>query len=60
MLLRRDRADVPAPEIKATTAGNELKLKFPAGWLDAHPLTAADLAEERKSLEAVNLRLAFG
>ncbi len=60
VLLRHDRADVPAPDIKAKIAGNELKLKFPAGWLDARPLTRADLTEECKTLEAVGVRLAFG
>lgn len=60
VLLRRGRADVPAPDIKARITGNELKLKFPAGWLDARPLTRADLVEECRSLEPGGIQLAFG
>lgn len=59
VLLRRDRADVPMPAVAVSVAGNELTLRFPDGWLDAHPLTHADLVEERKYLEAVNLKLVF-
>lgn len=60
VLLRRDRADAPVPEIKTKVEGNQLKLKFPADWLEAHPLTFADLAEERKYLEAAGIALIFG
>ncbi len=60
VLLRRDRTDVPLPEIKAKGEGNQLKLKFPIDWLEAHPLTCADLAEEQKYLDAAGLTLVFG
>ncbi len=60
VLLRRDRADGPVPELKTKGEGNQLKLKFPAGWLDEHPLTAADLAEERKYLDAAGIALNVG
>ena len=60
VLLRRDRADVPTPDVVAKAGGNQLQLRFPDGWLDAHPLTCADLVEERKALEAVNVKLLFG
>lgn len=60
VLLRRDRADVPLPEFTAQIAANQLSLRFPDGWLDAHPLTRADLNEERKHLDAANLKLEFG
>jgi exopolyphosphatase/guanosine-5'-triphosphate,3'-diphosphate pyrophosphatase len=59
VLLRRDRVDVSTPVVKASISGNQLKLDFPEGWLDAHPLTQADLVEERKYLEAANLKLSF-
>jgi exopolyphosphatase / guanosine-5'-triphosphate,3'-diphosphate pyrophosphatase len=59
VLLRRDRADVPMPAVTAKAGGNQLALRFPEGWLEAHPLTHADLAEERKYLEAFNLDLKF-
>ncbi len=60
VLLRRDRADGPVPELRAKVAGNELKLKFPAGWLDARPLTRADLLQERKNLATIDIKLTFG
>lgn len=34
-----------------------LRLVLPAGWLDSHPLTAHDLAEEKKHLQALDLSL---
>lgn len=60
VLLRRDRADVPPPEFTVTIAGNQMQLKFPAGWLDAHPLTSADLLEEQKYLGSAGVSLVFG
>ncbi|MFP5507365.1 MAG: exopolyphosphatase [Gammaproteobacteria bacterium] len=59
VLLRRDRTDAALPEVAARADGNQLALRFPEGWLEAHPLTRADLAEERKYLEAFNLDLNF-
>ncbi|HEY9198357.1 MAG TPA: exopolyphosphatase [Gammaproteobacteria bacterium] len=59
VLLRRDRADVSLPVFTAQIAGSQLTLRFPEGWLEAHPLTRADLAEEQKYLEAANLKLVF-
>lgn len=59
VLLRRDRADVPMPVVQAGVDGSQLTLRFPDGWLEAHPLTHADLVEERKYLDAVNLKLVF-
>ncbi|MFN2310025.1 MAG: exopolyphosphatase, partial [Gammaproteobacteria bacterium] len=59
VLLRRDRADVPLPAVIARSSGNQLTLGFPEDWLEAHPLTCADLTEERKYLEAFGLDLKF-
>ena len=59
VLLRRDRADVPTPDILVKAGGNQLQLRFPDGWLDAHPLTSADLREEQKALEAASIKLTF-
>lgn len=59
VLLRRDRADIPLPEFTVKIAGNQLQLKFPAGWLDAHPLTSADLLEEQKFIAAAGTALVF-
>lgn len=48
VLLHRSRAPDPVPleRIEATPEG--LALGFAAGWLDAHPLTRADLQTERE------------
>ena len=35
----------------------KLRLKFPEGWLDAHPLTHADLETESNYLAALDLSL---
>lgn len=59
VLLRRDRSDRALPEIKVKIDGDRLTLKFPAGWLDEHPLSHADLVQERKPLEAAAVKLAF-
>lgn len=50
--LRRSRtaAALPAIDLKLTDAG--ICLTFPKGWLEAHPLTAADLARESQYLAA--------
>ncbi|MGE0082200.1 MAG: exopolyphosphatase [Thiohalomonadaceae bacterium] len=57
--LHRSRAPVPLPPVTATTTSGELRLHFPAGWLDAHPLTRADLAQEADYLKPAGIRLVF-
>ncbi len=59
VLLRRDRSDVDMPSIKASASSNKIKLEFPEGWLEAHPLSHADLVGEQKVLEAVAIKLSF-
>jgi exopolyphosphatase/guanosine-5'-triphosphate,3'-diphosphate pyrophosphatase len=34
-----------------------LELRFPAGWLDEHPLTRADLEAEARYLKKAGFRL---
>ena len=41
--------------LKVTTKG--LKLTFPEGWLEEHPLTEADLQQEAKYLKAIGVKL---
>ncbi len=36
-----------------------LRLNFPLGWLDGHPLTSADLAQEADYMKAVGYKLRF-
>jgi exopolyphosphatase/guanosine-5'-triphosphate,3'-diphosphate pyrophosphatase len=39
------------------TEGAALQLGFPPGWLDRHPLTAADLRQEAQLLAAAGFTL---
>jgi len=59
VLLHRGRGDAPLPEIKLATEEDGLHVDFPAGWLDAHPLTHADLAQEAGDLKKAGLTLSF-
>ncbi len=58
-LRRRDEAAVP-PELSLRFAGETCQLGLPAGWLEAHPLTAELLRQEARQLRAVGLRLKAG
>ncbi len=57
VLLHRGRSTIALPEIKLTARSGSLELRFPAGWLDDHPLTVADLQSEIENLKSVNFRL---
>ncbi|OOC10617.1 Ppx/GppA phosphatase family protein [Thioalkalivibrio halophilus] len=59
VLLHRPRTDDPLPleTVRPRTAG--LELTFADGWLDAHPLTRADLEAEAAELKRVGVRLEF-
>ena len=46
VLLNRSRGQQPLPALKLTARKNEALLAFPDGWLEANPLTRADLEEE--------------
>jgi exopolyphosphatase/guanosine-5'-triphosphate,3'-diphosphate pyrophosphatase len=56
-VLHRSRAEEPLPELALEVAGRELRLSFPRGWLTQHPLTWADLRQEKDFLEAIGIRL---
>lgn len=45
--LHHARDDATPPPMTLTPAPTSLRLRFPQGWLDEHPLTLADLDEER-------------
>ncbi len=57
VVLNRNRSPEPLPEPELSVAKRSVKLKFPAGWLEAHPLTRADLEQERAYLRAAGYRL---
>ena len=45
------------PQISLRAKGRTIDVEFPAGWLDGHPLTVADLEQEVAYLQAAGLRL---
>lgn len=48
---------LPSPLLRAKA--DALAIEFPEGWLEAHPLTRADLEEEAGQLAAGGVRLEF-
>jgi exopolyphosphatase/guanosine-5'-triphosphate,3'-diphosphate pyrophosphatase len=60
VLLHRARTPVALPPIAVVATERGLALSFPPGWLDAHPLTAADLAQEREYLGRAGLEIRSG
>lgn len=57
VLLNRSRSDQVLPRISFAIVGRTLQVKFPKGWLNEHPLTRADLAQEVKYLKVMGLNL---
>lgn len=57
VLLCRGRSEVPAPALELTARARSLDVKFPRHWLQEHPLTFADLAQEIEHLRDAGFRL---
>jgi exopolyphosphatase/guanosine-5'-triphosphate,3'-diphosphate pyrophosphatase len=57
VLLHRGRSAEVLPKIELLPKARSLDIAFPKGWLDSHPLTAADLENEIEYLKAANFRL---
>jgi exopolyphosphatase/guanosine-5'-triphosphate,3'-diphosphate pyrophosphatase len=58
--LNRSRdSDAPLPKLSIEEGKRSLQLRFRAGWLDQHPLTAADLELESDYLEAAGFDLTY-
>ena len=57
VMLNRSRTPAALPPIAVTATEKGLNLSFPRGWLAAHPLTAADLAQEREYLCRAGLEI---
>ena len=57
--LHRSRSPEPLPRVAFTVNDTHLGLEFPEDWLDAHPLTHADLDDERVRLQGLGLELTF-
>jgi exopolyphosphatase/guanosine-5'-triphosphate,3'-diphosphate pyrophosphatase len=57
VLLHRARSTDPAPELHLHADNAALQLYLPRTWLAAHPLTHADLEQERSHLKALDIKL---
>lgn len=53
--LNRSRNPEPAPELHVGAARDNLEIELPEGWLDAHPMTQADLAKQATYLAAAGI-----
>lgn len=58
-VLHRSRLDAALPEFRLEARDTRLRIVFPPEWLDAHPLTRADLEQERVWLAAGGMTLEF-
>ena len=56
-LLHRARGVDPMPKMALAVDDRLLTLKLPRRWVESHPLTALDLAQERKHLKALGFKL---
>jgi len=59
VVLHRSRSPVPLPELALQADKRALTLGFPADWLDAHPLTRADLDREANYLKVIDFELQY-
>lgn len=59
IVLHRSRTTVPLPSFSLQVEPRQINLSFPSKWLDDHPLTQADLAQERDYLEDLGYQLNF-
>jgi exopolyphosphatase/guanosine-5'-triphosphate,3'-diphosphate pyrophosphatase len=57
VLLHRSRSGRRAPTLRLDARRGSLLVRFPDGWLARHPLTRADLEEERSMLSEAGFRL---
>ena len=59
VLLHRGRHSWQLPACHTRVQGTDIELTFPAGWLQDHPLTQADLATEQAYLESAGFSLRY-
>lgn len=57
VLLNRTRRTEVTPKVSVGSGENTVRVVFPRGWLDEHPLTQADLEQEASYLRAIKIRL---
>ncbi|WP_297924826.1 exopolyphosphatase [uncultured Agitococcus sp.] len=56
-LVHHSRSPEPLPDLKISSDGLHFIMQFPDGWLANHPLTAADIEEEKDYLQAWDISL---
>ena len=56
-LVHHSRSPKPLPDLKLSSDGLHFIMQFPDGWLANHPLTAADIEEEKDYLQAWDISL---
>jgi exopolyphosphatase/guanosine-5'-triphosphate,3'-diphosphate pyrophosphatase len=56
-LLHRSRDDTTLPDFDVSGDATSLSLAFPAGWLREHPLTRAELKQEKLYLKPAGIKL---
>jgi len=59
VIFHRSRTYIPCNDISLEAGENYLQIIFPAGWLDDHALTSADLHREVELLENSDYKLSF-
>ena len=59
VVLHRGRSDTDVSGIVAQAGPRALRLAFPPGWLEAHPLTFAELGHEAGYLSMTGVKLRF-
>jgi exopolyphosphatase/guanosine-5'-triphosphate,3'-diphosphate pyrophosphatase len=55
--LHHSRSTTAVPQARLVVRDDAMSLRFPKGWLDRHPLTRADLEEEKAELAAAGIEL---
>ncbi len=57
VLLHRPRTDRVDLEVECKVKKKKIEMTFPSGWLNQHPLTRADLVQEKQYLQSVGINL---
>jgi exopolyphosphatase/guanosine-5'-triphosphate,3'-diphosphate pyrophosphatase len=59
-VLCRGRDSTAIPDFTLTASAGAFSAVFAAEWLEGHPLTIADLDQERSELQALGVSFDFG
>jgi len=59
ILINRDRVPKKSPEIIIEDKKSVLKIQFDQPWLEAHPLTGAELEQEQSYLKVLKVKVSI-